>query len=301
MPRPREQLVAVSDTPYYHVVSRCVRRTFLCGYDRETATDYEHRRQWIEERARLLSSLFAIDLGAYAVMSNHYHLVVKLCPEQSEAWTDDDVLERWCSLYKGPLIVQRYLKGERLIEAERRFLERTVSVYRTRLTDLSWFMKCLNEPIAREANREDGCTGHFWESRFKSQALLTEQALLSCMAYVDLNPVRAAMAETPESSDRTSTKERLAPQINLAQAIQNQLDSGYLRQFPVSLKPLLNFEGSERDGVQRGILFSLRDYLELVDYTGRLIHPAKRGTIPAHTPPILARLGLTPDEWARSQ
>ncbi|SES67734.1 hypothetical protein SAMN04487962_101139 [Marinobacter segnicrescens] len=297
MPRPREQLVAVSDTPYYHVVSRCVRRTFLCGYDRETGTDYEHRRQWIEERARLLSSLFAIDLCAYAVMSNHYHLVVKLCPEQSEAWTDDDVLERWCSLYKGPLIVQRYLKGERLMEAERRFLERTVSVYRTRLTDLSWFMKCLNEPIAREANREDGCTGHFWESRFKSQALLTEQALLSCMAYVDLNPVRAAMAETPESSDHTSIKERLAPQINLAQAIQNQLDSGYLRQFPVSLKPLLNFEGSERNGVQRGILFSLRDYLELVDYTGRLIHPAKRGTIPAHTPPILARLGLTPDEW----
>lgn len=297
MPRPREQLVAVSDTPYYHVVSRCVRRTFLCGYDRETGTDYEHRRQWIEERARLLSSLFAIDLCAYAVMSNHYHLVVKLCPEQSEAWTDDDVLERWCSLYKGPLIVQRYLKGERLMEAERRFLERTVSVYRTRLTDLSWFMKCLNEPIAREANREDGCTGHFWESRFKSQALLTEQALLSCMAYVDLNPVRAAMAETPESSDHTSIKERLAPQINLAQAIQNQLDSGYLRQFPVSLKPLLNFEGNERDGVQRGILFSLRDYLELVDYTGRLIHLTKRGAIPAHTPPILVRLGLTPDEW----
>ena len=121
------------------------------------------------------------------------------------------------------------------------------------------------------------------------------------MTYVDLNPVRAAMAETPESSEHTSIKERLAPQINLAHAIQNQLDSGHLRQFPVSLKPLLNFEGSERDGVQRGILFSLRDYLELVDYTGRLIHPAKRGTIPAHTPPILARLGLTPDEWARSQ
>ena len=165
MPRPREQLISVSDTPYYHIVSRCVRRTYLCGHDRQTGKSYEHRRQWIEERIRLLSSLFAIDVCAYAVMSNHYHLVVKLSPEQGEGWTDDEVLARWNSLYKGPLIVQRYLKGEGLKEAERRFLERTVDVYRQRLTDSSWFMKCLNEPIAREANREDDCTGHFYEGR----------------------------------------------------------------------------------------------------------------------------------------
>lgn len=131
-----------------------------------------------------------------------------------------DVLARWGSLFKGPLIVQRYLKGEYLVDAERRFLERTVTVYRKRLAGLSWFMKCLNEPIAREANREDDCTGHFWESRFKSQALLTEQALLSCMAYVDLNPIRAATAETPEESNHTSIRGRLKPQFDLAQAIE---------------------------------------------------------------------------------
>ena len=297
MPCPRKQLIVVSDTPYYHIVSRCVRRTYLCGYDRQTGKSYEHRRQWIEERIRLLSSLFAIDLCAYAVMSNHYHLVVKLCPELSEEWTGEEVLERWSSLYKGPLIVQRYLNGEALKEAERRFLERMVDVYRQRLADLSWFMKCLNEPIAREANREDDCTGHFWESRFKSQALLTEQALLSCMAYVDLNPVRAAMAETPETSAHTSIKERLAPQLDLAKAIQSQIDSGYLRQFAVSLKPLLNFEGNQRNERQHGILFSLQDYLELVDYTGRVIHPNRRGHISKNTPPILTRLGLSSDEW----
>lgn len=117
------------------------------------------------------------------------------------------------------------------------------------------------------------------------------------MAYVDLNPVRAAMAETPEASEHTSIKERLTRQFKLSEAIQTQIESGYLRQFPIALKPLLNFEGNERSEYQRGILFSLQDYLELVDYTGRLIHPTKRGSIPATTPPILTRLGLPPDEW----
>ncbi|MCH8499620.1 MAG: transposase, partial [Marinobacter sp.] len=176
MTRPRDQLVSITDTPYYHIVSRCVRRTFLCGYDRQTGKSYEHRRQWIEERIRLLSSIFTIDLCAYAVMSNHYHLVIKLCPEQAEDWDRDEVLERWCCLFKGSRLVQRYLAGERLGEAEDNAVEEVVQVYRKRLCSLSWFMKCLNESIARDANREDACTGHFWESRFKSQALLTEQA-----------------------------------------------------------------------------------------------------------------------------
>lgn len=297
MTRPREQLISVADTPYYHVVSRCVRRTFLCGFDSHTGISYEHRRQWVEERIRLLSSLFAIELCAYAVMSNHYHLVVKLCPEHTEQWSNQDVLARWTSLFKGPAIVQRFLAGDVLHEAEHRYVERTVAVYRERLSDLSWFMKCLNESIAKEANREDDCTGHFWESRFKSQALLTEQALLSCMAYVDLNPVRAAMADTPETSDHTSIKERLAPTFNLSEAIQTQTEQLFLRQFPVALKPLINFEEAVRNEPQRGILFSLNDYLELVDYTGRMVKPGKRGSIPDHLPPILSRLELTTDEW----
>jgi hypothetical protein len=78
-------------------------------------------------------------------------------------------------------------------------LNRLIEQYRNRLDDLGLFMKCLNVPIARQANKEDGCTGHFWESRFKSQALLSEDALLTCMAYVDLNPFRAGMCNTPEA------------------------------------------------------------------------------------------------------
>ncbi|MBR9910904.1 MAG: hypothetical protein GYB33_11215 [Gammaproteobacteria bacterium] len=100
-------------------------------------------------------------------------------------------------------------------------------------------MKLLNEPIARMANAEDNCTGHFWESRFKSQALLTEEALISCMANVDLNPIRAGMARTPEPSDHTSIKERIQPAFNLAEAIKDQHLTTELN---LPIKPLLRFE-----------------------------------------------------------
>jgi hypothetical protein len=108
MTRPRKALISLADTPYYHITSRCVRRAFLCGFDHYSGKDYEHRRQWVVDRIRLLASLFAIDVCAYAVMNNHYHLVLKICPEQIEALSDGDVMDRWCALFKGPLIIQRY-------------------------------------------------------------------------------------------------------------------------------------------------------------------------------------------------
>lgn len=282
MTRPRKELVSVADTPYYHVVSRCVRRSFLCGVDHSSGKDYEYRRQWIENRMRILSSLFAIDLCAYAVLSNHFHIALKLCPEEAETWTDDRVVERWTSLFKGPLLIQKWQAGDPLIPAQLKTISDCIAVYRERLSSLSWFMKCLNEPIARHANKEDGCTGHFWESRFKSQALLTEEAVLTCMAYVDLNPVRAKMATTPEASDHTSIQERIAPHFNLQEAIRQQIDQQSLRRFEIPLKPLARFEGDVTNQKQRGVLFSAEDYIQLVDYTGRIIRPGKRGAIPQH-------------------
>ena len=182
MTRPRKALISLADTPYYHITSRCVRRAFLCGVDHYSGQNYEHRRQWVVDRIRLLSSLFSIDVCAYAVMNNHYHLVLKICPEQIEAISDDDVMDRWCALFKGPLIIQRYRDCEDLKPFELTTVSDIANVWRTKLASISWFMRCLNQSIAHQANQEDKCTGKFWESRFTSQALKSEEALLSCMA-----------------------------------------------------------------------------------------------------------------------
>ena len=174
-------------------------------------------------------------------------------------------------------------------------------IYHQRLTDLSWFFKCLNQPIARQANKEDNCTGHFFESRFKSQALTTEAALIACLAYVDLNPVRAGMADKPETSEHTSIKTRLHPEINLTQAIQNRWEGTDILNIDlpksVPIKPLTPFDGATSHLHQQGIPIAFSDYLCLVDYTGRAIRDNKRGHIPRQLPSILERLNFDQKEW----
>ena len=142
-------------------------------------------------------------------MSNHYHLVLKVEPDTAANWSEREVAERWAALFQWPLLVRRWYQGESLIEPELAVVQQLVGQWRERLHSISWFVRLLNENLARQANREDGCKGNFWEGRFKSQALLTESALLACMAYVDLNPIRAAIADRPEQSDYTSLKQRL--------------------------------------------------------------------------------------------
>ena len=146
MTRPRKALISLADTPYYHVTSRCVRRAFLCGIDHYSGKNYEHRRQWVVDRIRLLASLFAIDVCAYAV-SNHYHLVLKLAPDQRVDRSDDEIMDRWCALFKGPLLIQRYRPGDALSTAESATVSDIVNVWRNKLSSISWFMRCLNQPI----------------------------------------------------------------------------------------------------------------------------------------------------------
>ena len=303
MTKPRKELVSIADTPYYHIVSRCVRRTFLCGYDRESNTDYEHRKQWIVDRIQLLSSLFSINLCSYAVMSNHYHLVVHIEPDKSNKWSNQEVAQRWTALYQGPALIQQWLSGALLNKAQQQTIDDIITVWRERLSNLSWYMKCLNEPIARKANKEDKCTGHFWESRYKSQALKTNHALLACMAYVDLNPIRANRADTPETSDYTSIQERINPKWDLKKAIQRQIKQkslSFITDHTINdIKPaqLMPFKHQGKKTHKQQLPFNLIDYLELVDWTGRIVREDKRGYIKQTTPPILERLDVNKQEW----
>ena len=203
MPTPRKQLISLDATPYYHCTSRCVRRAFLCSVDPHTQQSYEHRRQWVEDRILQLAEVFAIDVCAYAVMSNHLHVVLHINVSTAMHWSDQELCERWHKLYKGTALGQRLVRGQALDSVEMQALQIKLDVWRYRLRDISWFMRTLNEPIARMANAEDQCKGAFWEARFRSQALLDEKALAACMAYVDLNPIRAKMADSPETSEHT--------------------------------------------------------------------------------------------------
>jgi hypothetical protein len=198
-------------------------------------------------------------------------------------------------LFQGPILARRFHAGEELSDIQRQTVADITKVWRSRLADLSWFMKCLNEPIARQANEEDQCTGHFWEARFKSQALTTEEALLACMAYVDLNPVRARISDTPENSRYTSLQQRLSRRVN--RRLQQALRAAYpaaMDEFPV--KPVLHFSADCHEAPP-GLPFSLRDYAELVDWSGRQYKPAKRGVVAEGLPSIIARLSIEPERW----
>lgn len=280
MSKPRSQQISLLDTQYYHICSRTVRKAFLCGVDKETGVSFEHRRIWIEKRLFQLAQVFAIDICAHAVMHNHLHIVLHVDSEQVKNWSTDEVLQRWHRLFKGTLLTQQYSKKQPLDKFQLAMVESTADIYKQRLIDISWFMRSLNEPIARQANREDKCTGHFWEGRFKSQALLDEGALLSCMAYVDLNPIRAGIAPTLEQSDFTSIQLRIKAAIDGEQ--------------PTSLLP---FTGNEHQQKLIGIRFSLQDYLTLVDETGRTLRDDKRGAINTKTANILARLHISSESW----
>ncbi len=287
MPKPRKQQISLDATPYYHCVSRCVRRAFLCGTDKSTGECYEHRRGWLEEKLLALPQTFAINIAAYAIMSNHYHVVLYIDKKQADEWTDIEVIERWHSLFKGNVFSQKFLRGDTLDSAQRARLQMIIEEWRSRLCDISWFMRILNEAIAREANQEDQCSGRFWEGRFKSQALLDDAALAACMAYVDLNPVRAQMADTPEQSKHTSIKKRAEKAKRATQANHSNQQ----------VKELHPFVGNPRQNLPKGIQMRLTDYLELVDWTWRVLRDDKRGAISQNAEDILTRLGVDDSQW----
>jgi putative transposase len=303
----RKHLVDARRSACYHLVSRCVRRAFLCG------DAGEHRREWIAAAVQLTSRCFAVEVLGFAIMSNHLHLVVKTQPQRAQKWSDQVVAERWAALYPlrgadGELEAWPVEKIQTLAANHDRCAE-----LRKRLAYLSWMMKIIKERIAKRAIREDGCLGHFWEQRFHSSRLADQAALLSCMAYVDLNPIRAKMADRPETSDYTSVHERICARQRHRQAcalISAGTTSGDTANTPelhhiraagpehgLFIAPISACVVGDPDSRDAPSPISLDNYLDLVDATGRIIKSGKRGHIPAHLLPILQRLDLDVDAW----
>jgi hypothetical protein len=276
MTNPRSQIV-LPDTPgAFHCVQRCVRRAFLCGVDRYTGQSFEHRKAWIEDRIQLVAECFAVAIDAYSVMSNHLHLVLRIDPCEAATWHDNDVVARWMRLFppseNSDAAIER--KCQRLLADPDKII-----TLRQRLGSLSWLMRCLVEPIARRANREDGCKGRFWEGRYKCQALCDGRAILAAMVYVDLNPIRAGMTDRLDASAHTSVAVRIV-QMKLAPAMAALL-----------LKPVAG-------GSRPVIDITTAQYLQILDWTGRQLAPGKRGRISPHAPAILKTMDHDAKCWA---
>ena len=296
----RSQQIDLSATPYYHVVSRCVRRAFLCGEDRLSERSFDHRRGWLVERFRFLSEHYAIDIAGFACLSNHYHLVLRVDRERATGWSDEEVVQRWMALSRRSRRKNRK-RAESPSRAQLEALAPKISVWRERLYDISWFMRMLNEYIARRANQEDNCKGRFWESRFKSQALLDMKAIISVMAYVDLNPIRAKMADSLLKSDYTSIQERMVRHAKRHTPNSNAAKQG-LPYRSNKVAPLLPFSDEparlrRKHPVSTPLPFSFAGYVELVDWTGRQLRKHKRGAIPENARSALTELGLDAIEW----
>ena len=206
---PRATLVDPVVPLFYHLVSRCVRRSSLCGVDPYSGRDYSHRKDWFVQRIKQLAQGYAVEVFAYTVMSNHFHLVVYYDPLACLQWSDEEVVERWLAAHpmmrNGRPDSRAYIHRRTTLLAQPETIERL----RKHLGDLSFFMKHLKQPIALRANREDGCRGHFFESRFYSGALLTDESVVAAMAYVDLNPIRARIVRSILQCANTSISERI--------------------------------------------------------------------------------------------
>jgi hypothetical protein len=299
-----------------HLSCRCVRSTWLCGKDPVTGKDYEHRRQWVSDRLALQASLFAIEIAFDAVMVNHTHNVSVNRPDVVATWSDEEVVRRNLMINQLPRCFNGNLRKPSAVEIRIEITlsdEQRMQDYRIRLSDPSWFMKQLNEYLARRINKEDGVTGRVWEGPFKCRRLEDESALLVCGIYVDLNQVRSGEVKTPEESTYTSAYLRIEGAKFLAEHADyiNQNDDRIYRERPDGwLAELTLEEGPNVDArnsvlpskfprlTDKGLLpMRLKDYLELLDWTGRNQVSEKRAAIPDHLASILERLHVNAENW----
>ena len=331
----RVEVFSPDEIAIVHVMNRVVRRCFLLGSDPVTGNNYDHRKIWIEEQLQRLSACFGIDLLCFAILSNHFHLILRSRPDVVAMWDDTEVARRWLMLCP----VRKNDEGfaEEPNEAELNMVRndpQRLETIRLRLSDIAWWMRLLCQNIAVRSNHEDREMGKFWQSRYRAIRLLDEQAILACAAYVDLNPIRAAMAETLEESDFTSVQRRI-------QSLQEEVSSATNQTVKVGATTSDDAEGVDQESAaevvkatfkqvvadrflspltiderhdpigpdassdgfrcsQKGFLpLTVADYLDLLDWTARKLADGKPGSTPQDALPIFERLSIDPHVWCK--
>lgn len=317
MPTPRKLIVDRDEPGFYHCVSRCVRQAFLLG----SAVD---RQEWMEQRIELLCSIYAIDDAAHSIMDNHVHALLRTAPQRIAEWSDEDVVQRWARLHSVSLFVKAGMPillmawrandrpDKRLpdeVVAKLVAQPRFVREIRRRLSDISWFMRDLKEPMSRKANREDGVKGAFWEKRFSSYRVLDRAGVLTSMAYIDLNPLRAAIVKVLKDSKYTSVKQRIeavaaflrvkglvetrprASQVQLEQLFEGPLPK---HGEATGLAPL----GGAGAGAQEPLLdMEPTAYIDFVEALARQQRGDKRGTLSSTVLDTLTRMQIDVEAW----
>jgi REP element-mobilizing transposase RayT len=365
----RSEVFVPSEVAIVHTICKVVRRCMLMGYDRVTKKNYDHRKVWIENELKRLSSYFAIDVLAFSILSNHVHQVLRSRPDIVETWSDREVARRWLQLC--PTVAQvKQSACKQKQEAQATMAEhpaaagenpentqappyvehpenavntgnglppppvvvtgpefpfameppeaainmivsnsKKLKAIRLRLSDISWWMRLMCQCIAQRANAEEEEEGKFWRGRFKGIRLMDEAAILTCTAYVDLNVIRAALAETLEKSDYTSAQRRIQDLQAQAAAIEQAAiapDAAFriekplpLHQWlsPIELKQGLDVCGADQIGRKGFLMMTCTQYIELLEWTARQLVPGKRGATPEDTPPILQRLNISAEIW----
>ena len=295
----RKEIIRKGIPGIFHCLNRCVRRAFLFGKDPYSGKDHSERRDWVIERIKLLAACFFIDAGFTAVMSNHFHLVLRTFPRLAQRMGAQEIARRWLRVYPG----KRVLDGK-WIEPKEEDVEKLakdkekIAKIRSRLSDPSWLMAALSEYIARRCNLEDNCGGRFFEGRFSCREVTDESSLLICGMYVDLNQIRAGETILPEESSCCSIFYRLGAENMLP----DRILQGYSK--PITAEWLAPFTLGPDDlgdvpsttphrASDKGLLsMTFEEYLKLLDWVGRTPAPGKQGTIPANLAPILDRLGI---------
>ena len=301
----RRKLLGERRIADFHCWNRCVRRAFLCGQDPLSRKDLSHRRDWIVNREQQLAALFAIEVTFHTEMSNHLHLVLRTRPDIAKRWSAEEVARRWLTITRlakclsddlpqpTPEQVQELVQNKKRIQKLRR-----------RLSKISWFMGILCENIARRANAEDDCTGRFFESRFKCRECVDDAGKLLCGLYVDLNPLKAGEATSPETARYSSAYQRILARQQAPDApdrADGWLAELSLRDGPEEDLTKVYSSRTGRRASDLGVLsISWDNYYQLLAWTWQEMRSGHRSTVPQDLQAVLDQLQVQADTWVDS-